>query len=78
MQIRALVDLNLTSQILLSREFLPHLKRQKQGDLIFIGSEAALSGAETELPIAPANLDCVALRNRYAKSVLQAACGWES
>ncbi len=44
MQVRALVDLNLTSQILLSREFLPHLKRQKQGDLIFIGSEAALSG----------------------------------
>lgn len=43
-QIRALIDLNLTSQILLARAFLPLLKKQEQGSLIFIGSEAALSG----------------------------------
>jgi len=44
-QIRHLIDLNLTSQILLARELLPNMKRQQQGDLIFIGSEAALSGS---------------------------------
>ncbi len=45
MQIRRLIDLNLTSQILLARELLPNMKRQRRGDLIFIGSEAALSGS---------------------------------
>ncbi len=44
-QIRHLIDLNLTSQILLARELVPNMKRQPQGDLIFIGSEAALSGS---------------------------------
>jgi len=44
-QIQQLIGLNLTSQILLARELLPNMKRQKQGDLIFIGSEAALSGS---------------------------------
>ncbi len=44
-QIRHLVDLNLTSQILLARGLLPGMKRQGRGDLIFIGSEAALSGS---------------------------------
>ncbi|HEB95943.1 MAG TPA: SDR family oxidoreductase [Sedimenticola thiotaurini] len=43
-QVRELIDLNLTSQILLAREFLPLLKRRGRGDLIFMGSEAALSG----------------------------------
>ena len=43
-QIRALIDLNLTSQILLAAAFLPALKRQGHGNLLFIGSEAALSG----------------------------------
>ncbi len=43
-QIRQLIDLNLTSQILLARELVPNMRRQKQGDLIFIGSEAALNG----------------------------------
>ncbi len=45
-QIKELIDLNLTSQILMAREFLPKLKRQGGGDLIFIGSEAALSGGK--------------------------------
>ena len=44
-QIRDLIDLNLTSQILLARVFIPKMKRRGEGDLIFIGSEAALSGS---------------------------------
>lgn len=43
-QIRALIDLNLTSQVFLARAFLPALKRQGRGDMVFIGSEAALAG----------------------------------
>ncbi|MGD9094882.1 MAG: SDR family oxidoreductase [Chromatiales bacterium] len=43
-QIRQLVDLNLTSQVLLAREFLPKLKERGGGDLVFIGSESALRG----------------------------------
>ena len=43
-QVRGLVDLNLTSQILLVRAFLPALKRRGRGDIVFIGSEAARRG----------------------------------
>lgn len=43
-QIRQLVDVNLTAQALLAREFLPMLKRRGSGDLVFMGSEAALQG----------------------------------
>ena len=43
-QIQALVDLNFTSQAFVVRAFLPVMKRRKAGDLLFIGSEAALSG----------------------------------
>jgi len=42
--IRSLVDLNFTGQALLARAFLPLLKKAGRGDLIFIGSEAALRG----------------------------------
>lgn len=42
--IQALMDLNFTSQAFVARAFVPLLKRRGQGDLIFIGSEAALSG----------------------------------
>ncbi|HHJ18313.1 MAG TPA: SDR family oxidoreductase [Gammaproteobacteria bacterium] len=45
-QIRALIDLNLTSQILLVRQFLPALKRRGYGDIILMGSEAALAGGK--------------------------------
>ncbi len=41
-QVRELVDVNLTAQILLARAFLPLLKRRGGGDLVFIGSEAGL------------------------------------
>jgi 3-hydroxy acid dehydrogenase / malonic semialdehyde reductase len=43
-QVQQLIDLNLTSQVLIAREFLPKLKRHGAGDLLFIGSEAALRG----------------------------------
>jgi NAD(P)-dependent dehydrogenase (short-subunit alcohol dehydrogenase family) len=46
-QIRHDIDLNLTSHLLLARSFIPVLKRRKGGDLIIIGSEAALRGART-------------------------------
>jgi len=45
-QIRQMIDLNLTSQILLLREFLPLLKTKGRGDIILMGSEAALSGGK--------------------------------
>ncbi len=43
-QIRHQLDLNLTSHLLVARALLPHLKRKRSGDLIFLGSEAALRG----------------------------------
>jgi len=43
-QIRDLVDLNLTQHILIARALLPLLKRRDTADLIFMGSETALSG----------------------------------
>lgn len=43
-QIRSLVDLNFVSQAYVVRAFLPSLKKQGRGDLVFIGSESALSG----------------------------------
>jgi 3-hydroxy acid dehydrogenase/malonic semialdehyde reductase len=45
-QIEHLINLNLTSQVLIARAFLPQLKARGQGDLIFMGSEAALSGGK--------------------------------
>lgn len=44
-QIRSLIDLNFVSQAYVARAFLPGLKRQQSGTLIFIGSEAALRGS---------------------------------
>ena len=43
-QIRALMDLNFTSQAYLARALLPSMKRAGRGDIIFLGSEAALNG----------------------------------
>jgi short-subunit dehydrogenase len=43
-QIRALVETNLLQHIYFARAFVPRFKKQGQGDLILIGSEAALSG----------------------------------
>ena len=44
-QIRNLMDLNFTSQAFMARAIVPMLKQKKRGDIIFIGSEAALKGA---------------------------------
>lgn len=43
-RIREVIDLNLTSQIFLTRAFLPSMKRRGQGDVILLGSEAAHRG----------------------------------
>ncbi len=45
-QIKQLIDLNFTSQALISRALIPILKKKHLGDLIFIGSEAALKGTQ--------------------------------
>ncbi len=44
-QIRSLIDLNFISQAYVARAFLPILKQQGRGTLIFIGSEAAHRGS---------------------------------
>jgi 3-hydroxy acid dehydrogenase/malonic semialdehyde reductase len=44
-QIEDLMALNFTSQVFLVKALLPALKRKDHGDLIFIGSEAALKGS---------------------------------
>lgn len=41
--IEKLMNLNFTSQAMLVRSFLPHMKAKKQGRLLFIASESALS-----------------------------------
>lgn len=43
-RIESLIDLNFLSQVFIVKTFLPLLKKQQQGDIIFLGSEAALSG----------------------------------
>ncbi len=43
-QLRALVDLNFTSTAMVTRAFVPLLKRQGAGDVVFLGSEAGLTG----------------------------------
>jgi len=45
-QIRNLLDLNLTSQICLVRTLLPGMKQRGSGNIIFMGSEAALAGGK--------------------------------
>ncbi len=44
-QIEALMTINFTSQVFLTRALLPQLKRKPRSDLIYIGSEAALKGS---------------------------------
>lgn len=44
-QIEALMTVNFTSQVFLTRALLPQLKRKQRTDLIYIGSEAALKGS---------------------------------
>ena len=44
-QIRSLIDLNFLSQAYIARAVLPLMKKLGQGDFIFIGSEAGLTGS---------------------------------
>ena len=44
-QIERLMTVNFTSQVYITKALLPHLKRKGYGDLIYIGSEAALKGS---------------------------------
>lgn len=44
-QIRSLMDLNFNSQAYVAKAVLPLMKKQGQGDFIFIGSEAGLTGS---------------------------------
>lgn len=44
--IRLLMDTNITSQIIVTKAFIPLLKKQGDGDILFMGSEAALRGAK--------------------------------
>ncbi|MEN8178999.1 MAG: SDR family oxidoreductase [Pseudomonadota bacterium] len=45
-QIREMVDTNLVQHLFIARTFLPRIKKLSTGDLIIIGSEAALSGGK--------------------------------
>ena len=45
-QIARLIDLNFTSHAFLVRAFLPLMKRAGRGRVLFVGSEAALQGAQ--------------------------------
>ena len=46
LQIHNFMATNLTSHIVITKFLLPHFKRNKMGDIIFIGSEAGLLGAK--------------------------------
>lgn len=43
-QIQSLMELNFVSQAFISKAFIPDMKRKGHGDIIYIGSESALSG----------------------------------
>jgi len=45
-QIQRLIDTNLVSNLFLLKHYLPKLKAQGRGDIIIIGSESALQGAQ--------------------------------
>ena len=45
-QINSFISVNLTSHIVVTKLILPHLKKRKMGDIVFIGSEAGLLGSK--------------------------------
>lgn len=45
-QINSFIALNLTSHIVITKLLLPHFKKNKSGNIIFMGSEASLLGAK--------------------------------
>ena len=46
LQINKFLATNLTAHLVITKYLLPHFKRNKMGDIIFIGSEAGLLGAK--------------------------------
>ena len=46
LQVNNFLATNLTSHLIITKLLLPHFKRNKMGDIIFIGSEAGLLGAK--------------------------------
>ena len=46
LQINNFIATNLTSHLVITKYLLPHFKRNKMGDIIFIGSESGLLGAK--------------------------------
>ena len=46
LQIKSFIATNLTSHMVITKLLLPHFKRIKMGNIIFIGSEAGLLGAK--------------------------------
>ena len=46
LQINNFLATNLTSHLIITKLLLPHFKKNKMGDIIFIGSEAGLLGAK--------------------------------
>jgi len=74
-QIEDLMTLNFTSQAFLVKALLPALKRKDHGDLIFIGSEAALKGSRKGAMYCAAKFACAALPKPCAKSAAKATCG---
>ena len=46
LQINNYLSTNLTSHLIITKLLLPHFKRNKMGDIIFIGSESGLLGAK--------------------------------
>ena len=46
LQINNFIATNLTSHLVITKYLLPHFKRNKMGDIFFIGSEAGLTGAK--------------------------------
>lgn len=45
--IHSLIDLNFLSQVYLVKSYLPFFKQRQKGDIIFMGSEAALQGKKS-------------------------------
>ena len=45
-QISSFIDVNLVSHMIIAREIIPYFKKTKRGDIVLIGSEAALQGSK--------------------------------
>ena len=67
--IRSLIDLNLTSQVFVMRAFLPVIKRNGGGDVVLMGSEAALSEGGTARCTLRQNSHCGDWRSHLSMSV---------